>query len=328
MKIARLLSPNTTTLNISNKYPADIIAMVTECDLGSSDYLLLESDDVWRYADDAGLVSFLTKLSCVVVIAHNGYKHTRLAENVFNVALLDHLIVETCVMNTKQHWHKLKTESTKYGFSSLNNRIALHRLLLGYELNKHNLLHDVIFTQNTYGNIHGYETKLFFNLPFAKDYMEMLPLMVDEVRGEDGFVNDRSSDHIAFSDAFCNIVTESETEFFGHDIIYPTPTVSEKSFKPFDSFQIPIFLAAQGHMAYFRELGFYTFDDLFAIDFDNAGTFEKVDEIIRIVDKGTEYIRDYYFSHINEIQHNYDRSVHVTDVVEHIEHSILAFINS
>ena len=43
---------------------------------------------------------------------------------------------------------KIKNKGLPYGYGSLNNRPALHRILLGIELNNRNLLDKIVYVQN------------------------------------------------------------------------------------------------------------------------------------------------------------------------------------
>jgi len=138
------------------------------------------------------------------------------------------------------------------------------------------------------------------------DYVNLLPITwVNEVPS-DNFVIDHSVIHDAYQHSYCNIVTETETEHFTHTHIFPVPVITEKSFRPFVSCQIPVWLAAQGHMAYLQGLGFEVMEDLLPLGYDNMNTFDKITAITNLVAKGRDYIKDYYFSHLKEIQHNHE----------------------
>jgi hypothetical protein len=69
--------------------------------------------------------------------------------------------------------------------------------------------------------------------------------------------------------------------------------------------QVPIMLAARGHIAYFKSLGFEMMEDLLPAEFDQMNVPQKINAIVSIVSKGKEFIEDFYFDHLKEIQHNY-----------------------
>ena len=109
---------------------------------------------------------------------------------------------------------------------------------------------------------------------------------------------------------------ETETENFTQDRIFPAPVITEKSYKPFISCQVPVWLAAQGHMAYLRGLGFEVMEDLLPLGYDNMNTFDKIQAITDLVARGREFIENFYFSHLKEIQHNHE--LVSSDRVEHL----------
>jgi hypothetical protein len=200
---------------------------------------------------------------------------------------------------------QIKSHGLDYGFSCLNNRASLPRLALGCSLYNQKLLGQVIFSQNVVGlPLAGYNQVLLEQLPHITDYINLLPITwVNESNNFDG---DHSVIHDAYQYSYCNIVVETETENFTHTRIFPTPIITEKSYKPFLSCQLPVWLAAQGHMAYLKGLGFEVMEDLLAPGYDNMNTFDKITAITNLVAKGRKYIEDYYFSHLKEIQHNHE----------------------
>ena len=65
-------------------------------------------------------------------------------------------------------------------------------------------------------------------------------------------------------------------------------------------------LAPQGHVKYLQGLGFDLMTDLLPNGFDDLPVLQKIDAIVGIVNKGKEFIKDFYFSHLPELQHNYE----------------------
>jgi hypothetical protein len=90
-----------------------------------------------------------------------------------------------------------------------------------------------------------------------------------------------------FSNAYLNITTE--TNFITEDV-----HITEKSFKPFFFYQIPIFLSSAFHVKKLKEIyGFDLFEDVVNHNYDNETNFKKrfslvCDEINRIYNNRDE----------------------------------------
>jgi hypothetical protein len=132
-------------------------------------------------------------------------------------------------------------------------------------------------------------------MPGFSDFInQVLPIQIGE-----GYWNDHSVDHIAYTEAYCNIVTETEMDY-GYEII------TEKSAKPFASFQIPLMYAGKGHINFLKTLGLETMMDLYPPGYDFLNPTDKAIAICDIISKGSEFIEHFYFDHIPEIQHNHN----------------------
>jgi hypothetical protein len=206
-----------------------------------------------------------------------------------------------------------KPSGLKYGFSCLNNSNNAHRTLLGYWLYKKKLLDDIIFSQNILND--GYAiTRIsqdadILNLENFEEYKNLLPIRaqfepvpVSEFRDIQAY----AVAHPAYAEAYCNIVTESECEEYPYNRNINLPVITEKSYKPFMTGQVPIMLAAQGHIAYLKGLAFEMMEDLLPMGYDQMPVLQKIENIIAIVAKGKEFITDFYFNHLREIKHNYE----------------------
>lgn len=109
-----------------------------------------------------------------------------------------------------------------------------------------------------------------------------------------------------FENSYINIVTESHYHFRENDV-----HITEKSFKPFYYFQLPIFLASYQHVKMMREeydLDF--FDDLIDHSYDNeiddAKRFHMiVSEVNRLSTMRTE-ISEFYKNNVNRLLHNHN----------------------
>ena len=217
----------------------------------------------------------------------------------------------------KNNQFKAKPKNLNYGFGSLNNRPALHRLLLGIELNNRNLLKNIVFTQNNSHILSGetaveytpgkidprfYQDEAWLNSqPGFQEYKKLLPILWQNQPIE----NRQDVYHYAETDTYCNITTEAATEHIPYNRSINLPEISEKSHKPFISGQIPVYLAAQGHNTYLKDLGYDLFDELLPANFDNYNTLSKINSIVNLIEQGKEFIEQIYFDNINRIKHNY-----------------------
>ena len=215
----------------------------------------------------------------------------------------------------------------EYGYGSLNNRPAPHRLLLGHALYKNDLLSSVIFTQNNTQQMSNTPIKeypageidpsltcdapqweMVWNTPGFDQYQRLLP-----IRWKNQPIrNSHYVHHDAERLAYANILTEAMIDDVNWSeesqslITIPLPIMSEKSWRPFAAGQIPIFLAAIGHLPYLQSLGFETMDELYPAGFDSMPLLEKINAIVDIVKQGRDFIEDFYYAHLREIQHNHE----------------------
>ena len=203
-----------------------------------------------------------------------------------------------------------KSSGLKHGFSCLNNTNNIHRTLLGYNLYNNNLLNDIIFSQNIVGNSYALtrtsQDAEILNLVNFEEYKNLLPIRYNELLDPElNFARDHSINHDAYIKAYCNIVTESECEEYPYSRNINLPVITEKSYKPFRSGQVPIMFAARGHIAYLKVLGFEMMEDLMPVGYDQMNIPQKISAIVAIVSKGKDFIEDFYFNHLREINHNY-----------------------
>jgi hypothetical protein len=106
--------------------------------------------------------------------------------------------------------------------------------------------------------------------------------------------------------SYINIVTESHYHYRHYDV-----HITEKSFKPFYYFQLPIFLASWQHVKMMREeYDLYFFDDLIDHSYDDEKDEVKrmhmiVNEIKRLSNMREE-ISLYYKNNIDKLIHNHN----------------------
>jgi len=301
-------------LDVSSKFPKDIITSYKDI-LSSHDSVMFYNDDVWRYGDDPVLLDFFADYpGTQFYIQHLGYSTRWIANNAREFCI-PFLITADSIPKVP-----LKNNAD-WGFASLNNRPSYARLLLGYYLWSSDLLDGMVYTQNNYSLesdqplIQGYTRYLLDQLPNINEYFDSLPRRWKNehlfkpqrnVTQNDQFNTFRFYDHDAYDNAYCFITTETETEWWGHDRTYPTPIATEKTFKPFYSAQVGMWLVAQGQLSWLKQHGLIVFEDLVGQDYDQKNTQEKILTIVEVVNKGREFIEDYYHNHREEIKHNQD----------------------
>ena len=109
-----------------------------------------------------------------------------------------------------------------------------------------------------------------------------------------------------FENSYINIITESQYHHREYGV-----HISEKSFKPFYFFQIPIFLASYNHVKMMKEeYNLHFFDDLIDHSYDDEPDDSKrfhmiVNEINRLSNMREE-ISLYYKSNIDKLIHNHN----------------------
>jgi hypothetical protein len=277
----------------------------------SEKYLVLTNKHVWRYSnyfskrDNNKQKIFVTTL---------GYEHKKFSESYHEISLPVWYYERIC---PKQNI-SIGTPRN-YEFSCLNNRASLHRIVLGYSLFTKGLLNDMLFTQrfhpagefeqNSLLLLDDNYIKNYFDFSNLEKYKSILPIVVGS---ESKFLSSNDMlqvTHDGFNDSYCNIVTETECEEWPYENNNNLPAVSEKSYKPFIAKQIPIYLAARGHLKYLKSLGFETMNDLLPYGYDDFNVIEKIKAIVSIVEFGKKrknFIRDFYNTHTKEIEHNYN----------------------
>ena len=112
---------------------------------------------------------------------------------------------------------------------------------------------------------------------------------------------------ISFHESYLNIVTEScfESNTKYKKIIHP----SEKSFRPYMYYQIPLFVATYNHVKYLRETyNFDMFDDLINHSYDEEFDDKKrlsliIDEIGRLIENKDKVIQ-FYKNNLSRIKKN------------------------
>ena len=265
------------------------------------------TDEKWKYPDDITGVNYYEETLLahpsmqnkdIIIVTHR-YTNRQVGHRCWLVSYPAFFLIGR--FYSPNTW-AFKPRDLVNGFSSLNYRPAVHRVLLGYRLYEQGLLDDVIFSLSDQGS---FDARIFTQLPEFNKFRQLLPIQC-----YDSATNDHTVNHPAYSHAYCNIVTETETEVVidinpGTNLV-EHEIITEKSCKPLLSGQVPLFLASRGHYAYLKRLGFETMEDLVPPGYDLMPTVDKVAAIVGIVAQGREFIEQFYFDHLQEIRHNYE----------------------
>jgi hypothetical protein len=238
--------------------------------------------------------------------------------NVFKTNYLIELIskyisIETSIENF--------TPNKKFLFLCQNRRPKPHRVSLITLLNSEGLLsqENVIDWSLTYGigNNFQFNSENFESEYFLSD--ESFVNSFNKIKSEkklsyfeknnDWFNTESKYDanhHICLdthSQSYFNIVTESH---YSIESVH----ITEKSFKPFYYFQIPIFVASHRHIEFLRkEHDLYLFDDIVDHSYDSEPNMSKrlfliVEEIKRL-SKMRDEIHKYYSENKDKFIHNH-----------------------
>jgi hypothetical protein len=266
----------------------------------SCDTLLL-LDELWRYPECTEIIINHPNLTHKnVFMISSGYQNKQLAPRTWMISWPIYFLQS---LNLATDFSTKPTD-LKIGFNCLNNGTQVHRIILGYQLHQHRLLNQVLFTQNNQGPLNALILDTFSGM---EEYKKILPILLPDVNDPPS-KNSRDYGtyvyHYSYRDSYCNIVTESETDGFPYQL--PLETITEKSYKPFVAKQIPIMLAGRGHIAYLKNLGFEMMEELLPTNYDYMWTDQKISAIVDVVAKGPEFIKEFYFDHMKEINHNHE----------------------
>ena len=331
------LNYNAQHVNISSQTPVQIFDTLNTAKI-TSESVLLACGDVWRYFNvESDIFNHPALTNKTVFLQTLGYTNTKYNDSHYHISI------------PLWYWPRThcpedfipRPSDLEYGFSCLNNATSIHRFILGHNLYANNLLEDMIFTQNLvdsdYSLMRIEQDLNILDLPKFHEYKNLLPLLVEEEQGF-GPVNFKNFKnqlgivtpltHPAFSNAYCFISVESECEEYPYSRNINLPVLTEKSYKSFITRQIPLVVGARGHYAYLKDLGFEMMEDFLPNGYDDMPFLKKVDAIVSTVAKGKEFAKDFYFSHLPEIQHNYElvNSTKVEELILKRIHTLLTEI--
>jgi hypothetical protein len=155
----------------------------------------------------------------------------------------------------------------------------------------------------------GFDQVIISNLPGFKKYQDMLPIryLGEKLQADYDFHLDHTVAHDAYTKSFFNIVTETECRsHYYPGVAINNQNITEKSYKPFISGQVPLFLAPSGHLPHLQSIGFETFEDILPNNYDEYSVIAKVQTIGNLVALGKEWAQEIYYSNLSKIQHNYN----------------------
>ena len=303
-------------VNVSSISPDQILRDLDQLKNVDFDTEVMLNVDTWFFhQEEEMLFAHPVLKNKNVIIQTIEYESKYLGNNHWRIAFPVWYNQRTITKNVEK-FH-LKERNLPYGFGSLNNRPALHRLLLGVELYNRKLLDSIVFVQNNTQSLNGVvnmlgqgeldaryvqDLELLNGIAGFNEYVKLLPLQFQNHPIE----NIHYIYHYAELKTYCNITTESVTEMIPYEKNITLPEVSEKSHKAFLSCQVPLFLAAPGHNAYFKGLGFELMEDLTEENFDLLHTRDRIRAIADVVAKGRDFIAQFYFEHLAEIKHNHE----------------------
>lgn len=317
------------TLPGQNKFVLDVSSDLNFVnkfyDLMPYDTVVLYTVDVWRsYKYDSVVRDHAQLQGKMVFVLTLGYENRRIGDQCW---ILSFPIWYFRRQLPKDETFVPRPLGLEYGYGSLNNRPAHHRLLLGHALYESGLLDRVIFTQNNTQQMSHTRTKTYpagqidaqlvcdspqwdmvWNTPGFDQYQQLLPITWKNTP----ITNTHHVHHDAELLTYANILTEAMIDDVNWSeesqslITIPLPIMSEKTWRPFAAGQVPIFFAAIGHLPYLQSLGFETMIELYPEGFDSMPMLEKISAIVHIVKQGRDFMEDFYHDHLREIQHNHE----------------------
>jgi hypothetical protein len=192
-----------------------------------------------------------------------------------------------------------------------NKRIKPHRYGILLEMKKLNILNNTDWSFLLNDDLNRDYYQFFKKLYSENEITSLLPhieyfnkLGIKKSKYEYVQLNNNlENDFIytkTFESAYVNIVTE--TYFEGNRI-----HITEKSFKPFNFYQLPIFLTTCGHVKKLKEIyGFDMFEDLIDHTYDNESDDKKrFSLVVREIEKlNASNIKDFYNKNIDRLIQN------------------------
>ena len=200
----------------------------------------------------------------------------------------------------------------KYNF--YNGVHKPHRLK-SYELIKNNnLLDEGYFSYADFAFLSkNDDEKLYFmdflDIKTEDEYTEYLsnfkiPLLYDTLDSDPNIFVAFAIPPQTSMQSYISITTETFFQDNNKDLIF-----SEKSFKPFYGFNIPLIVGQPTGLKYLKDLGFDLFEDLFEISptYNKTETFEQLNKNLEKIKKISKLeLHTFYESNLSRIYHNFE----------------------
>jgi hypothetical protein len=174
---------------------------------------------------------------------------------------------------------QLTNEPRPYTISSLNGKSKYHRIENFIKLREKSYFKKILFSMHNNFDLDTCkrETPMEF---WNDNVVDQFKLLLDSEELQQGYTNDHSNIHPAYTDAYVNYVTE--TSISTNEIF-----CSEKTWKPFMSGQFAIWLSNPGHVEFLRTIGLDVFDDVFAGHaYDREPNLhQRIDQIHTLIDR-------------------------------------------
>lgn len=283
--------------SLESWYQTTLTQIPAQCDT-----VIIDHGDVFVSATDANFLGHPSFKNKQVFVITQGYENRQLHDNIWEISLW------RSYFRRIHAEKKIKRTGLKPGFLCLNRRVNLARIVLGYKLWNNNLLDQIVFSQHDMG---AWWTEPNVKAPMIIDqfadlnkYIATLPRAIDSLQSLDTM---NSTEPWMYDATYCNISVESESgdDIYGSEICKQLQIATEKSVKTFVACQIPVFLACPGHYEFLKSFGFEMMEDLLPANYSRSGSYAKIDAIVDLVSRGPEYIEQFYFDHLKEIEHNH-----------------------
>lgn len=305
-------------INISSLLPKQIFEELKNANINADSVLFLNGD-VWRYFNiEQNIFNHQALVGKKVYFQTFGYTNAKLNDNHYYLSF-PYLV---------RHYSDIQFEpldkNLNYGFACLNNKCSIHRFIIGHALYKHNLLESMLFSQNLFDHVLDRieQDQNTLGLDQFYEYKSILPIILPEEQTDEPINFGRQDSEIPFdlsahNNAYCFIATETEVEDYPYEQNINLPIATGKSFKSFQTRQLPFVIGARGHYRFLKGLGFEMMEDLLPKGYDEMPFLQKVDAVVDTVAKGKDFVKDFYFDHIREIKHNYElvNSTKVDDLI-------------
>ena len=308
------------SINISSLNPKQIFQQLQTANI-DADSVLLTNGDVWRYFNiEQNIFNYQSLANKKIYFQTFGYTNAKINDNHYHLSFPFFYANRVCV---DKNFYPLDTD-LDYGFSCLNNKCSINRFIIGHQLYSNNLLDSILYSQNLFDDsLRRLEKdRDLLGLNQFYEYKSKLPLRLPDEQTGPVIYEDTNTWEIpfalsAYNNAYCFIAIETECEEYPYQRNINLPIVTEKSFKSFQSRQLPLIVGARGHTAFLKGLGFEMMEDLLPAGYDQMSFLLKVDAIVATVAKGKDFVKDFYFDHLREIKHNYElvNSTKVDDLI-------------